>query len=98
MCGVCCMQKDKYNYITVMKKFLLGSMLLASLALAAGSCKKGDEPSCMKVMYVMDGVEVTTYQWMTYAQAQAAFSEYDNVRIYEVEDCERANCFMNNLK
>ena len=79
-----------------MKLRFLG-LLLFLMAIAV-SCKKEDVPACRKIMYVMEGdVNVVTYQWMTMAEAQAVFSQYEDVRIYTM-DCEQVDCLIKNLE
>ncbi len=45
----------------------------------------------------MYGVKCVTYQFMTYAEAQATFNEYDNVKIEETPDSQ-SDCYINNVK
>lgn len=76
-----------------MKKHLFfAAMLVAGATLA--SCSK-EKPACQKVMYKMGETEVTTYQWMTRTEAEATFSKYDDVRIFE-EKAADMECLLKN--
>ena len=74
------------------KQLFLGAMLVAGAALAG--CHK-EKPACQKVMYKIGETEVTTYQWMTRTEAEATFSKYSDVRIFE-EKAADMECLLKN--
>ena len=74
------------------KQLFLGAMLVAGAALAG--CSK-EKPACQKVMYKIGETEVTTYQWMTRTEAEATFSKYNDVRIFE-EKAADMECLLKN--
>lgn len=74
------------------KQLFLGAMLVAGAALAG--CSK-EKPACQKVMYKIGDTEVTTYQWMTRTEAEATFSKYSDVRIFE-EKAAGMECLLKN--
>ena len=63
------------------------------VVLCAG-CQK-EKPEWQKVMYKVGDTEVTTYQWMTRTEAEATFSKYSNVRIFE-EKAAGMECLLKN--
>ena len=74
------------------KQLFLGVMLVAGVTLAG--CSK-EESACQKVMYKIGETEVTTYQWMTRTEAEATFSKYSDVRIFE-EKAADMECLLKN--
>ena len=46
-------------------------------------------------MYKIGETEVTTYQWMTRTEAEATFSKYSDVRIFE-EKAADMECLLKN--
>ena len=74
------------------KQLFLGAMLVAGVALAG--CSK-EKSACQKVMYKVGDTEVTTYQWMTRTEAEATFSKYNDVRIFE-EKAADMECLLKN--
>ena len=74
------------------KQLFLGAMLVAGAALAG--CSK-ERAACQKVMYKIGETEVTTYQWMTRTEAEAMFSKYNDVRIFE-EKAADMECLLKN--
>ena len=76
------------------KRLFLGAMLVAGATLA--SCSK-EKPACQKVMYKIGTTEVLTYQWMTRTEAEATFSKYNDVRIFE-EKAADVECLLKNEK
>jgi len=74
------------------KRFFLGAMVIAGATLA--SCSK-EKPACQKVMYKIGETEVVTYQWMTRTEAEAVFSKYNDVRIFQ-EKAGDIDCLLKN--
>ena len=79
-----------------MKKTVKTLFIAGMVMLAMAACKKG-EASCQRVDYTIDGVDVTTYQWMTQEEAEATFSKYQNVRISHLEEAE-VDCLTHNFE
>ncbi len=75
------------------KRLFLGAMLVAGATLA--SCSK-EKPACQKVMYKIGETEVITYQWMTRTEAEATFSKYNDVRIFEEKKAADVECLLKN--
>ena len=75
-----------------MKKHLIFVALVFVALLSA--CSK-EKPACQKVMYKIGETEVTTYQWMTRTEAEATFSKYSDVRIFE-EKAADVECLLKN--
>ena len=78
--------------MTMKKRLFLGAMLVAGATLA--SCSK-EKPACQKVMYKIGETEIITYQWMTRTEAEAVFSKYNDVRIFE-EKAADVECLLKN--
>ncbi len=74
------------------KRFFLGAMVIAVATLA--SCSK-EKPACQKVMYKIGETEIVTYQWMTRMEAEAVFSKYNEVRIFEEKSAD-VDCLLKN--
>lgn len=66
-----------------------------ALVLLAVGCKE-EKPSCKKVMYKVGETEVTTYQWMTQSEAEATFSKYKDVRIFDEKNNSSIECLIKN--
>jgi nitrous oxide reductase accessory protein NosL len=73
------------------KKILFAALVFAALL---SSCSK-EKPACQKVMYKIGETEVITYQWMTRTEAEATFSKYNEVRIFE-EKAADVECLLKN--
>ena len=73
------------------KKILFAALVFAVLL---SSCSK-EKPACQKVMYKIGETEITTYQWMTRTEAEAVFSKYNEVRIFE-EKAADVECLLKN--
>ncbi len=78
--------------MTMKKRLFLGAMVIAGVTLA--SCSK-EKPACQKVVYKIGETEVITYQWMTRTEAEATFSKYNDVRIFE-EKAADVECLLKN--
>ena len=78
-----------------MKRAIKTLIIVSMVMLAMTACKK-EKASCQRVDYTMNGVAVTTYQWMTEAEAQATFSKYQNVKITHFNEAE-VDCFTHNF-
>lgn len=75
------------------KRLFLGAMLVAVATLAG--CNE-EKPTCQKVMYKIGTTEVVTYQWMTRTEAEATFSKYSDVRIFEEKKTADMECLLKN--
>ena len=73
------------------KKILFAALVFAALL---SSCSK-EKPACQKVMYKIGETEIVTYQWMTRTEAEATFSKYNEVRIFE-EKAADVECLLKN--
>ena len=73
------------------KKILFAALVFAALL---SSCSK-EKPACQKVMYKIGETEITTYQWMTRTEAEAVFSKYNDVRIFEEKSAD-VDCLLKN--